>query len=253
MRTFMMYQGRRKFLKGLVSCGCGFCLPAPMQAQSNRETRRYCFDALSREEPFETRLTSRNLVRLGEYSDPALAAYIEREGELLSQFFGPRTTFYFDASERGAYMDRFSGRYVVLGTDFINNYAKRQYGLLMVSGIIAHEYSHIFQVHSKINSALEDVMGQKVKHVEIHADYLAGAYMAWREKYRAGAPAHLADLFYELGDRKSPEIHHGTSQERFWFYQRGYHDAQSMARNGTLDVWTVAAMGLKHVRQILSG
>jgi hypothetical protein len=247
----MPFRDRRDFMRGLLACTCGLCVPAHALSET-RESRGYCFDALQRDDPSEARSDMKNLLPLAQSSDLALVAYIEREYELLSQFFGRRAELYFDANEDGAYVERKTGRYIVLGNPFIESYTGRKYGLLMVSGILAHEQSHVFQIHWKINFMLENVKGHEVKQVEIHADYLAGAYMAWRGKRRNGAPGELAALFYELGDRKYRQKHHGTSEERFLAFARGYHDLQKMkSGSADVDVRTAAAKGLQYVQETL--
>lgn len=247
-----MNWARRDFVLGLLTCACGICAIRREALSQETAVRRYCYDALPRDDPGEARPATSNLVPLAQFPDAALVAYLQRENELLARYFGVRSELFFDRFDRGAYMNAHSGNYVALGNDFVSKFVNRKYGLLMISGILAHEQSHVFQVHWKVNSMLEDVRGQRVKQVEIHADYMAGAYMAWRETVRAGAPVELAALFYELGDRKSPEVHHGTSQERFLAFQRGYHDLGSaMKISNDADVRTAAAMGLKYVQQTL--
>jgi hypothetical protein len=238
--------GRRHFIAGGVCFACQALSYTHLYADAAKNRRRYCFDK-------SVSVSASDLTALINFPQRALVAYIEREQQLLYGFFSQAPEVFIDAYDNGAYADQ-DKNYVALGMKFIERYQDRMYGLLLISGIIAHELAHIFQVHWKINAMLEDVGGYKVKYVELHADYLSGSYMAWREKYRAAAPAELAALFYELGDRDySNPLHHGTQQDRFLAFQHGYHDFRQMVvENAKADIFGAATKGLIYVRQLIS-
>jgi hypothetical protein len=119
--------------------------------------------------------------------------------------------------------------------------------------LLAHETGHIFQFQWKVDSALGNVRSERVKYIELHADYLAGAYMAWREKYVQGAPAQLSKLFYSLGDRAlNSEDHHGTERERLAAFSFGYGKFQSLTEAGqTPDVKSAATLGILYVKEAI--
>ena len=77
-----------------------------------------------------------------------------------------------------------------------------------ISAVLAHEFAHIVQFSNK-------TYRQPIKFPELHADYMAGWYLANREEY---IPTDIRDGFHSLynsGDYQfwSPD-HHGTPQER---------------------------------------
>lgn len=234
---------RRQFIKGLLICGCTVCLLPPEQAKA--EGRSYC-GALS------SRADFKELVPLQSYSNPALSVYVSREDDYLAAFFGTRADIYIDQSDPNAYMD-YDRNLIAIGGGYLNKYAAQRFGLLKISGLLAHEGSHIFQIKWKINSMLEDVRGHEIKFVELHADYLAGAYMAWRQSYRGVDPAEISALFFELGDHSVGTIqHHGTPQERFLTFQSGYREfLDAKQKDLSADVITAATLGLKFLRLMI--
>ena len=234
---------RREFIKGLLICGCTACLLTPERAKA--AGRSYCAALSGRADP-------KDLVPLQSYSNPALSVYISREDDYLGTFFGTHAGIYIDQSDPNAYMD-YDRNLIAIGGGYLNKHADQRFGLLKISGVLAHEEGHIFQCKWKINSMLEDVRGHEIKFVELHADYLAGAYMAWRRSYRGVDPAEMAALFFELGDYSVDGImHHGTPQERFLTFQSGYREfLGAMQKDPSSDVITAATLGLKFLRSVI--
>jgi hypothetical protein len=233
---------RRQFIKGLLICCCSACLLTPERAKA--AGRSYCGDNRGQAD-------LKDLVPFQSYSNPALSVYVSREDDYLAAFFETHADIYMDKSEPGAYMN--SGRNLIaIGEGYLNKYADKRFGLLKISGVLAHEESHIFQVKWKINTMLEDIRGQHIKFVELHADYLAGAYMAWRKSYRGVDPSEISALFFELGDLVDGDKHHGTPQERFLTFQSGYREfLDAKQKDPSSDVITAATLGLKFLRSVI--
>jgi len=242
---------RRELLKGLLAFGCGYCISSETFSQSS-PPRKYCAH-----HPVPTDLN--NLVALGEGGTRRLielnsgsntvVSYIEDERERLARFYGVNAPIYFDVIDRyDAYMD-IDRRFIGLGDAFIAAQAGK--AMARVAGILAHEWGHVFQVVSGINRDLENIRQQSVKYVELHADYLAGAYIAWRQKYRVGTLSNvLEELFFELGGRAAnSENYHGTALERKFAFFQGHDDFAMLITNTTsTPAVKAAAMGLMYVK-----
>src|SRR5262249_27230933 len=205
---------RRRFLQGSLACACSACLSSTARGQSIEVARIYCGVQGA------TDIDPKQLIPLQQYSKRAVVDYIERERELLRMFFNTNPDIYFDPKDRYARMNG-ARRYIAVGEGFVTPSMRLQ----SLSGLLAHEDGHIFQVGWNLDLKLSDVRGYRMNFVELHADYLAGAYMGWRQIYRHVDAAELAAFFFSLGDTSVASIsHHGTSQERFRAFQQGYHD-----------------------------
>lgn len=228
---------RRRFMTGALACGCTMCGAGPTGAQD--AGRGYCSDMRSNADP-------RELTPLAQHSDPALIAYITEERPLLREFFTKDAEVYLDPTDQGAYMNAYYN-YIAVGEPFVDTYRNKKYGLLGLSGVMAHEEGHIFQTAWNVDLSLKNVRGYRIKFVELHADYLAGWYMAWRERYRRGAPAEVAALFFDLGGGFSTSInYHGSRQERYLAFQQGYSGSKTAASKGeSTDIYVAAASGIK--------
>jgi hypothetical protein len=95
-----------------------------------------------------------------------------------------------------------------------------EYGGVAVAGIAAHECAHIFQYFSPYYGRLK---GATAKHVELHADFLAGYYMGRRRQFASDRIAVFARSLFNMGDYdyNNPR-HHGTPEQRFEAMKRGY-------------------------------
>lgn len=230
---------RRRLLEtlgylGIFTCSC---CTYPLSSFAQSYGRSYCADSSPRE-------NRTNEVPLEDYGDPAILAYLGRELQLLYEYFSASSRIYVNLNSSDAYMHE---EIIVLGSKYIQQYAHQKYGLLKLSGVLAHEESHVFQTKWNMDRMLTDVKGYKVKYVEIHADYMAGAYVSWREQIKVSAPDKLIDFFFDLGDRiAGSERAHGTPEERRRAFVAGY--SQRLAED---DVETTAARGLIYVRKTL--
>ena len=93
----------------------------------------------------------------------------------------------------------------------------------VVFTILAHEYAHLYQYEKNWWSVLTRSAKTK-KALELHADYLAGFYLAKREnRFPEYQPSVVVERWYELGDfRFTDREHHGTPSERVDALSSGY-------------------------------
>jgi hypothetical protein len=84
-----------------------------------------------------------------------------------------------------------------------------------IAAICAHEFGHICQYKQNTIPRLKAGYPTS-KRVELHADYLAGAFAGLRKLQRASFPAAVVALAqYNVGDHQtSNPDHHGTPDER---------------------------------------
>ena len=92
-----------------------------------------------------------------------------------------------------------------------------------VAAVCAHEFGHIVQYKRGIDRILVGA-DQRVKRLELHADYLAGYFAGTRRLARSDFPAAVfADAQFNAGDNMvSNPNHHGTAQERGAAVSAGY-------------------------------
>lgn len=96
-------------------------------------------------------------------------------------------------------------------------------GDIAVLGICAHEFGHIVQFFSPHYRQLRKAH-RTVKLVELHADFLAGYFVARRrERFPDMRLQGLGEAWEAMGDiAYNDPKHHGTSQERLKAIERGY-------------------------------
>lgn len=247
---------RRNFLKGALACGCTLCLPRGLNAQGNIPRRIYCVYETNVGLPGGLIELRQYGVRLLQESNPkaAIIDYITSEDSMLSEFFGTKAGIYFDPVARNrAYTDytRIDRTFVGLGEGFVQEQASTM--MLYVAGILAHEEGHVYQVMSTTDKVLENIRGYRIKYLELHADYLAGAYHAWRKKYRAGAqPWLLDDFFFELplGGRDA-QTYHGSHQDRRKAFFQGRDDFALLRAGSGPPADAAANQGLKYIAVLL--
>jgi len=96
-----------------------------------------------------------------------------------------------------------------------------QWGGLILAGVIAHEFGHIYQFKTAYYRTLLGY-DRTTKFVELHADFLSGFYLG-------GKFAHIdmkdyADYAYRIGDSNFTEVtHHGTPPERYLATKAGFN------------------------------
>jgi hypothetical protein len=177
-------------------------------------------------------------------ADPVVAHWLGQESVLLEWFFGPHPTLFAAEWEPYAFEDpgsnAFTAGMIIFGRTLIDETKNTPFGLLKLSGLLAHETAHLFQIGTGINVLLVNTCGV-VKLIELHADYLAGGYFAWRDKVRPGAPADLAEMLFKIGDfNVNSSDHHGNPPERFVAFTGGYTKAgeliEKLTSRGARDV-----------------
>lgn len=98
-----------------------------------------------------------------------------------------------------------------------------QWGGAVVAGIIAHEFTHIFQFYTEYAARLE-ALHKTVKFQELHADYISAFYMAKKYVAEKVKLDEYFDAFYELGDYQfNDKDHHGTKEERYFAVKSGHN------------------------------
>jgi hypothetical protein len=250
---------RRKFLRGALGCGCGLCLwPASIARAATSPRRFYCvYGAVEVGEPenlIELKKTALDRMATAERSRARpIVEYLAEEDKLLPEFFGAGAPIYYDPGTRvSAYTDytRIESTFIALGQGFIATYASGR--MLEVAAIVAHEESHVYQLTSTIKG-LVDRGGFRVKYIELHADYMAGAYLAWRTKYRPQSPASLiSDFFAELpGTTADYSSYHGSPKERYAAFNQGSYDFPGLRLGSGPPADAAALQGLKYVEVLL--
>jgi hypothetical protein len=156
--------------------------------------------------------------------DRALAVTLVKISELFSVQPG------FAFSER-VILNAFASRNRALGQDgsvvFGNSLyreiiQRREHPEVGIVAICAHEFGHIAQYKHNIDRLL--VVNQRVKRLELHADFLAGYFAGRRKLEMSEFPAAVfATTQYSFGDRNYGDVtHHGNKTERGQAVVAGY-------------------------------
>lgn len=104
-----------------------------------------------------------------------------------------------------------------------DNIALTHWGGAVVAGVIAHEFSHIYQFRTGKFKTWKETRHQ-VKYAELHADYLSAFYMGKKYKNEKIDIADYTDRFFEMGDYDfSNATHHGTKEERYATVKAGFN------------------------------
>ena len=92
-----------------------------------------------------------------------------------------------------------------------------------IMAVIAHEFAHIWVFRKGLMDKINE--GQpNVRRSELHADYLAGYFLASRKKANPKISLQASgELFHRLGDTNFSSLnHHGTSAERVAAAEQGF-------------------------------
>src|SRR5690554_504792 len=116
---------------------------------------------------------------------------------------------------------------------------------ISVAAICAHEFAHIYQYQS---AYYNEITGNYPPHIlELHADFLAGAYMHHLEATRTVSLQAVGRAWEAMGrSRFTRASTHGSSAMRLDSIQAGYFWAQN---NDALRMPAMASAGLAHVRR----
>jgi hypothetical protein len=118
---------------------------------------------------------------------------------------------------------------------------------LTVIALCAHEFAHVLQFETTYHADL--MSGQKnVKLVELHADYLAGFFLADRKREHPTLPLQdVGRTFEKIGDTSfGHRGHHGTPEERIAAVEAGHFQGKNRP-NST--VMRAAELGAAFVRR----
>ena len=233
---------RRAFLKTLlaVTASSGFSDLCAQTAPFRRVTHGCC---ISTSEFNHYALGTRPNVLYMSNNEPIISNSGNHDFDMalaeslydLSSTFGvvPGFAYYEDPSDGQAFANRDDKRLaresgtVLFGKRLLAKLLGEEDGDVKVLGVCAHEFAHIVQFKKNLQPALM-LPGDKVKLIELHADYLAGYYGAVRKKKNKNFPAvQFAVLAHSLGDFNNSPEHHGTPRERDNAIQEGfsaYHD-----------------------------
>lgn len=179
--------------------------------------------------------------------NPEVDAAYQREGLALVEIFEvkPAGGYFNDSSGPNAFatpIKYFQNSYdgtIAFGIRLLDMELRRDYGRgLSVPAIMAHEFAHIYQF---MDGSLADV-ATPVR--ELHADFLAGWYMA-RRNISESLMKPALDAFFGMGDYhfNSPN-HHGTPMQRLRSLLAGYADSAT-------SIEEAFQSGLEHVASIL--
>ncbi|HQZ13269.1 MAG TPA: hypothetical protein PK286_10325 [Devosia sp.] len=161
-------------------------------------------------------------VPLEQYDNPGMRAYLASTIEELETYY--QVSFpaaCMSASEYGAYVDLSRDGTLVMGTDFIWGVA--EHSLNHVTAVLAHETAHRFQSVHNLLDKLTMADQNRVKCIELHADFMAGGFMRRRSEYMKVKPDDLAAVFFDLGDEGVHDYdHHGLGPERYVAFAAGF-------------------------------
>ncbi len=115
---------------------------------------------------------------------------------------------------------------------------------MAVIAVCAHEFGHIYQYQSGFYDKLTKTW-PSVKLAELHADYLAGYFLAARKAAYPGLDLQGAGaLFEKLGDTEfTAREHHGTPDQRVASIERGF----KFGRGENGDIAAAAVAGERFV------
>ncbi len=129
---------------------------------------------------------------------------------------------------------------VLIGLKLVQKLARQDVdGGVAVAGVLAHECAHIFQFFS---SYYERLKGQTQILLELHADFLAGYYMAKRRGFAPDKPGIFAKAIIQESTYGSG---HGDPGQRNAAMDKGY----ALSKNGkTFE--EAASEGERYVRNL---
>lgn len=253
------FSARRQFMQGVLATGCALCLRSAAVNAAKPSIKCYCaYGAVTISDPEDLielkHAALEKLKGLLQNRSNAIIEYLAAEDKLIPDFFGGTAPIFYDpgttatAYTNYTYIDR---AFIALGEGFITQYASQR--MLRIAGLLAHEESHIYQVRTGINHGLSDLKGFRIKHVELHADYMAGAYLAWREKSRPQSPAWwLEDFFAELpGSPEDYSSYHGSPKDRREAFFQGRTDFPGLRVRGGPPADAAALQGMKYIEVVL--
>ncbi len=120
---------------------------------------------------------------------------------------------------------------------------------ISVAAICAHEFAHIYQYQSGFYSEIEDRYPSHI--IELHADFLAGAYLHRMEQTRPISLNGVGRAWEEMGDSRFTRAStHGSSAMRLDSIQAGYFWVE---KNPGERMHRLASAGVAHVKRHAQG
>jgi hypothetical protein len=119
---------------------------------------------------------------------------------------------------------------------------------MTIIAICAHEFGHIYQLTKEYYAPLQ-ALELTDRPIELHADFLAGYFLAQRKKDHSDLELRrVGEAFYKMGDTNfnNPK-HHGTSDERIAAIAAGYQ----FGRGSSVDIEAAAKAGFETVGRML--
>jgi hypothetical protein len=168
-------------------------------------------------------------------SNPSLNAAVEDDITQLDRLFGVRVSVYFpndglqdarftpETNDELILRDDGDRRVQRTGTVLISlGFLEKEYwetncSMMSLPAVLAHEFAHAMQ------HANSFPYGKGVRR-ELHADFMAGWYVAHRSRCRPQDPLAAFASFYRKGTNLGffDPNHHGTSQDRATMMAAGY-------------------------------
>lgn len=115
-------------------------------------------------------------------------------------------------------------------------------GDIFITSVLAHEFGHILQNSTSFKNRLSKNQAT-AQLIELHADFLAGFYLAKRgDLYQPKQLAGLGPAWESLGDSNyTSPMHHGTSEQRIAAIEAGFNIARERPSFDALDICEVGA------------
>jgi Zn-dependent protease with chaperone function len=132
---------------------------------------------------------------------------------------------------------------VLFGINLITSELVSRHGGYAVAGIAAHECAHIHQFFT--NQGMQLVHQRTAKHMELHADLLAGFYLGKDKANEANIEAFARSLYGKGDFNFNHPQHHGTPAQRVSAMTKGYELAirglefEDASREGVRYVFTM--------------
>lgn len=168
--------------------------------------------------------------------------FLNKERSSLESFFGLKIDLYI-GEENNAYFSPFcdlascQGQ-VSIGKDLMAELSTKSYGLVRLQAVFAHEYAHAYQSRIKLIAS--------GKLPELHADFLAGYYIASTKSITNQQFQSILHEFFSLGDNDFfSEDHHGTSEERSCAIAEGF----LLGLKGNVNLYQASQMGLDYIKR----
>ena len=125
--------------------------------------------------------------------------------------------------------------------------ARTNDGGITVIAVCAHEFGHIYQMFAGYEEPLDRLDTRTNRPHELHADFLAGYYLALRKaEHRQLDLREVGGILHSLGDTAfTSRQHHGTPDERVGALSAGF----KFGSQGNADIATAARAGFELVRR----